>query len=109
MTTLTRQHVIEQLQTLRQGHVNSAAASGWAFDQFYAEELGEIEFEPGYRRAIHAVLDELMFADQPGFHLAAADVDRLIQHLEQAERIDQESEEDEDNDEDEIDQAIEQG
>lgn len=92
MSLLTRQLLIDQLRAARaasgaDGMVPvgvSQRIAGWAFDQFYAEEEGTVEFEPGYRRLISATLDDLMFSDQPDFQLAAADLDRRIADLEQA-------------------------
>ncbi len=68
--------------------------AAWAFDQFYAEEAGALAFERGYRRAIGAVLDDLMFSDQPGFHLSAPELRRMISYLEQVEPADNDEEDD---------------
>ncbi len=82
---LDRPQLIAQLSAAARGETSAQELAAWAFDQFYAEEAGEVEFEPGYRRVIAAVLDDLMFADQPGFQLAAADLQQLVSHLQQAE------------------------
>ncbi len=78
MALLTRQQVIEHIETAGGG---PASLARWAFDQFYAEEEGTIEFEPGYRHAIGAVLDELMFADEPRFALSEEALQALVGRL----------------------------
>lgn len=85
MQVLTRQQLIEQLQAAADGKAEPQQLSGWAFDHFYAEEEGIVEFEPGYRRVIAAVLDDLMFGDQPGFYLTATELHQMIQHVLHAE------------------------
>jgi len=95
MALLTRQQVIEQLEASEGADLASLA--GWAFDQFYAEEEGTIEFEPGYRHAIGAVLDELMFADEPRFSLSAERLRALADELRGA----QPGPDDEDDEDDE--------
>ncbi len=104
MDILTRQQVIEQLSAAAHGGDELSAGAGplaaWAFDQFYAEEAGAIAFEPGYRRAIGAVLDDLMFSDQPGFHLSAPELRHMITRLEQAEPADADEEDDDEPDAD---------
>lgn len=104
MNTLTRQQLIDQLQAAAQGTLASTQLSAWAFDQFYAEEAGTIEFEPGFRRPISTVLDDLMFGDQPGFHLSDADLQQMITHLDQATPTDDEGEDDDDDDDDDTDE-----
>ncbi len=85
MQVLSRHDVIEQLQAATQGQLDARRLAQWAFDQFYAEEAGTLEFEPGYRRAIGVVLDDLMFGDERSFQLTDTDLQRLIRQLEQAE------------------------
>ena len=97
METLTRQQVIEQLRSVIDGTIEAHALSNWAFDQFYAEEEGTVEFEPGYRRAISAVLDDLMFGDQPGFYLTRPELNQMIQHLVNAEPIANDVDDDEED------------
>ncbi len=85
MEVLSRHDVIEQLRAATQGQLDAQRLAQWAFDQFYAEEQGTLEFEPGYRRAIGAVLDDLMFGDERSFQLTDVELQRLIRQLEQAE------------------------
>jgi hypothetical protein len=84
MDLLTRQDVLAQLHAATEDGVDRQHLATWAFDQFYAEEAGTVQFEPGYRRVIRAVLDDLMFGDEESFHLTHTDVQRLIQQLERA-------------------------
>lgn len=103
MNILTRQQVLEQISSAAAGEDETSVAgqlAAWAFDQFYAEEAGAIAFEPGYRHAIGAVLDDLMFSDQPGFHLSAPELRQIITHLEQAEPTDDDEEDDDESDAD---------
>lgn len=107
MNTLTRQQMIDQLKTAIEnppdGTNAAAPLANWAFDQFYGEEAGTITFETGYRQAMGAVLDDLMFADQPGFHLSAADLHQMVAHLEQAQPVD-DIDDEEDADDPDVDE-----
>lgn len=96
MTLLTRQHLIEQLSAAEQGTVDASHLAHWAFDQFYAEEAGSIEFEPGYRRVIGETLDDLMFGDEPDFAVSTAEIRKMIQRLATAEPAPDDEDEDED-------------
>lgn len=98
MTTLTRQMLIDQLHAVETGTQPATNLATWAFDQFYAEEAGEIEYEAGFRRIIGHTLDDLMFGDAPGFTLSANEARRMIEELERAEPApDDEDDEDEDD------------
>jgi len=101
METLTRQQVVEQLRAAANGTIEAQTLSGWAFDQFYAEEEGTVEFEPGYGRAIGTVLDDLMFGDQPGFYLTSAELNQMVERLLQAEPAADDGDDDEEDDADE--------
>lgn len=99
MTRLTRQQLIERIESSDGSDLDALAR--WAFDQFYAEEEGSVDFEPGYRHAIGAVLDELMFADEPSFRLGRGTLRALADGLRSAEprSADENDEDDEDEDE----------
>jgi hypothetical protein len=84
VNVLDRSQLIAQLNAAARGEISAPELAAWAFDQFYAEEAGEVEFEPGYRRVIAAVLDDLMFADQPEFRLVAADLQQRVSYLQHA-------------------------
>lgn len=108
MQVLTRQQLIEQLQAAAAGKTEAQQLSGWAFDHFYAEEEGTVEFEPGYRRVIAAVLDDLMFGDQPGFYLSDTELNQMIQHVLKAEPTANDVDEDDlDDEEDATDVDLE--
>ena len=101
MQVLTRQQLIEQLQAAADGQIEPQQISGWAFDHFYAEEEGSVEFEPGYRRVIATILDDLMFGDQPGFYLTEIELQQMIQHVLNAEPTANDVDEDDLDDEEE--------
>jgi hypothetical protein len=106
MSLLDRAQLIAQLHAAAQGDTSAQELAAWAFDQFYAEEAGAVEFEPGYRRVIAGALDDLMFADQPGFQLAAADLQQLVAHLQAAEpALDDEDDDDPEDADDSDDQS----
>lgn len=106
MTLLTRNILIDTLRTalpqtdLPLESAASESLAAWAFDQFYAEEAGAVTFEPGYRRAIGGVLDDLMFSDQPGFGLTAEMIQQMISQLEQAVAVPDEVDDDESDEDD---------
>ena len=108
MQILTRQQLIEQLQAAADGKIEAQQLSGWAFDHFYAEEEGKVEFEPGYRRVIATILDDLMFGDQPGFYLTETELQQMIQHVLRAEPTANDVDEDDlDDEEDTTDVDLE--
>lgn len=97
MHTLTRQEIIARLRA-----ANTPAAvhalPAWAFEQFYAWEEGKLALELGYRSVLSAVLDDVMFGDDPAFALTNDDVAQLIHRLEQAQLgTDDDDDEDEDD------------
>ena len=55
--------------------------AAWAFDRFYAEELGSEAYEIGAEATIADVLDALMFADDPGFRLDEEELRGLVAQL----------------------------
>jgi hypothetical protein len=66
---LTRAAVIDQIVARLEGRLSDAALANWAFDRFYAKELGSAIFEAGVAPAIADALDALMFGDDPSFRL----------------------------------------
>jgi hypothetical protein len=98
MNVLTRQDIIAQLRGTKKGALTAQQLADWAFDQFYAEEEGAVQFEPGYRKVIAVVLDDLMFADTETFNLTADDVERMVQQLEHTPAVLDEGTEWEDDD-----------
>lgn len=100
MNVLTRQQVIDQLRALEHNRLDAQQLAAWAFDQFYGEESGALVYESGYRAALAGVLDDLMFADQPGFQVSVADAQHMIARLEAAEAVSEDEEEADDDDND---------
>lgn len=78
---LTRAAVAERIEARLAGRLDDAALAAWAFDRFYAEEMGEEEYEPGAEAAIADTLDALMFDDDPGFRLEEEELRALIAQL----------------------------
>ncbi|GIV96922.1 MAG: hypothetical protein KatS3mg057_1579 [Herpetosiphonaceae bacterium] len=66
---LTREAVIAKIEERLAGRLSDAQLAAWAFDQSYAYEVEEIDYEEGAEELIDEVLDELMFADDPAFQL----------------------------------------
>jgi len=79
--TITRDAVIRQIEARLAGRLDDAALAAWAFDRFYAEELGEQDYEQGAEAAIADVLDALMFGDEPSFRLGVEELRELIARL----------------------------
>lgn len=100
MTMLGRATIIALLQAVLAGTHDVAYLARWAFDQFYSEEEGRVAYEPGYRRVILRVLDDLMFGDDPQFQLDHAQVAGLVHTLETAQYHPNEDDDEDNNDED---------
>jgi hypothetical protein len=80
-TVLMRAALIERITARLDGRLNDVALAAWAFDRFYAEELGAEEYEPGADQLIADVLDQLMFDDDPVFQLDEEELRALIAQL----------------------------
>jgi hypothetical protein len=78
---LTRAAVIAQIEARLAGRLDDAALAAWAFDHFYAEELGEEQYEAGAESVTADILDALMFDDDPGFQLNEEELRALIAQL----------------------------
>ncbi len=78
---LTSAAVIEQIEARLAGRLGDMALAAWAFDRFYAEELGEEEFAAGAEQAIADALDALMFGDDPSFRLNEEELRALVAQL----------------------------
>lgn len=79
--TITRAEVVERIEARLAGTIDDAALAAWAFDLFYAEELGEADYEAGAEPALSDALDNLMFGDDPGFRLDEDELRALIAQL----------------------------
>ena len=81
MGILTRAAVIAQIENRLAGRLDDAGLASWAFDRFYARELGQEGYEAGAEPAIADALDALMFDDDPGFRLDQEELRALIARL----------------------------
>lgn len=84
MTTLNRATVTQQIERFTHNQLSPQALAAWAFDQICDEEEELLEYEPGYDEVIAAVLDDLMWADEPTFRLDHDTARALQMRLEQA-------------------------
>lgn len=81
LPTLTRAHVADRITDRLTRTFSDAQLSKWAFDQFYKIELETLQLEEPYAELLAEIIDELMFADEPGFQLADADLQALVARL----------------------------
>ena len=77
----TRATVVARIEARLSGQISDTALAAWAFDRFYAEELGSEAYEAGAEVAITDVLDTLMFGDDPGFRLDEEGLRALVAQL----------------------------
>lgn len=80
-TVTTRSDIIAHIHARLDGRISNAALAKWAFDRFYAEEIGDEDFESDAEPAIAEVLDALMFGDDPDFMLDEAQFHDLLAQL----------------------------
>jgi hypothetical protein len=78
---VTRTAVIAQIEDRLAGRLDDAALAAWAFDRFYAQELGQEAYEAGEETIIANALDELMFDDDADFRLNQEELRALIAQL----------------------------
>jgi hypothetical protein len=77
----TRAAIAERIEACRAGQLSGAALAAWAFDRFYAEELGNEAYEAGSEDLIATTLDTLMFGDDPEFRLDEEELRALVAQL----------------------------
>lgn len=77
MTVITCSMVADQIDERLSGAMTDEALAAWAFDRFYAVELGLARFEAGAEERIADALDMLMFSDHDAFRLNEEDLRRL--------------------------------
>ena len=77
----TRTAIVKRIEARLSGQLTDAALAAWAFERFYAEELGSEAYEAGAEVAITDVLDALMFGDDPGFRLDEEELRALVAQL----------------------------
>ena len=80
-TVTTRADIMAHIQARLNDQISNAALAKWAFDRFYAEEMGDEDFESGAEATIADVLDALMFGDDPDFMLDEAQLRDLLAQL----------------------------
>lgn len=78
---IERSAVAAKIEARLAGQVSVAALASWAFDRFYAEELGTEAYELGAEATIADALDALMFSDDPGFGLTEDELRGLLEQL----------------------------
>ncbi len=74
---VTRALLADKIALRLAGHLNDEELAAWAFDCFYAIELGRARFAPGDEERIAETLDALMFADDAEFRLDEEELRRL--------------------------------
>lgn len=79
--SITRAALARQIEARLAGTLGDAALAAWAFDRFYAEELGTEAYESGAEAVIADVLDALMFDDDPSFRLDEFELRGLLARL----------------------------
>jgi len=77
----TRTTVAARIAARLSGQITDKALATWAFDRFYAEELGNESYESGAEAAIADALDTLIFGDDPGFRLDEEELRALVAQL----------------------------
>ncbi len=80
-TLITRAAVASQIAAYLDGTLSEKALAAWAFERFYAEELGTEAYEPDAEDALADALDALMFGDDPSFRLDQEELRGLIAQL----------------------------
>lgn len=81
MTVITRDMLAEQIEARLSGAITDETLAAWAFDRFYAVELGLAQLETGAEAPIAAALDTLMFADHAAFRLEEEALRSLVAQL----------------------------
>ncbi len=77
----TRADISAQIEACLHGQIGSIELANWAFDRFYAEEIGDEHFEAGAEPVIADALDALMFDDDPMFRLDQSQLRDLLAQL----------------------------
>ncbi len=81
---VTRSEIISHIEARLSGMLNDEQLASWTFDQFYDMELHEAGLSPDDATIIPAILDTLMFMDDPAFALDEAILRDLITQLKYA-------------------------
>jgi hypothetical protein len=78
---ITRGAIATRIEARLAGQLADAALAAWAFDRFYAAELGSEQFEAGAEQLIADALDALMFGDEPAARLDEEELRAVIAQL----------------------------
>jgi hypothetical protein len=78
---VTRAAIAARIEDRVAGRIADAALAKWAFDSFYAMEIGEAGLEPGADPLVDEALDALMFGDDPDFRLSESELRTLAARL----------------------------
>lgn len=78
---ITREDVITQIEARLNGNITDVALAKWAFDRFYAEEVGDEDYDADDAAIIADALDILMFGDDPAFRQTEEELRALIARL----------------------------
>lgn len=80
---ISRADVCAQIAARLAGSLDDRQLARWAFDHFYAEELGQASYEDGWGDQIADALDALMFGDDPHFRQTEEELRALLARLQQ--------------------------
>jgi hypothetical protein len=80
---LMRRDIRTQLQMRLAHRVSAEQLANWAVDRFYALEQGTLTVDEHDQALFRTILDDLMFADSPGFALDDTDLQRLVARLDE--------------------------
>lgn len=78
---ILRAEVVAKIEARLAGQLSAGALAAWAFDRFYAEELGSEAYEAGAEVELAEALDALMFSDEPGFGLGESELRAVVGQL----------------------------
>lgn len=80
---ISRADVRAQIEARLAGTLDDRQLARWAFDHFYAEELGQVVYEAEWGDQIADALDALMFGDDPHFRQTEEELRALLARLQQ--------------------------
>ncbi|MBP1467437.1 hypothetical protein EYB53_017115 [Candidatus Chloroploca sp. M-50] len=80
---LTRRDIRTQLQARLAQRISAEQLANWAVDRFYALEQGALTVDEHDQALFRIILDDLMFADSPGFALDDTDLQQLVARLDE--------------------------
>lgn len=78
---VTRAAVAAHIGERLAGRLSDAALAKWAFERFYAMEIGAVSPAPETDPLLDEALDALMFGDDPGFRLSEDELRGLAARL----------------------------